>query len=131
MEVDYHADLHRARSALAEAELTDDVVERHRRAQLAALRVAAVVLALRTRPARHPGRPRNAWQLLAQVAPEYAEWAGYFHAIQGRTAVSSRESDDLVRDAETFLGLVQRRLDRSVGRPWARSATHVRRVSHG
>lgn len=107
----FHTDLHRARGALVEAELTDDVAERYRLAGLAALRVAAVVLALRARPDTRTARPRNAWRLLAQVAPEYAEWAGYFLAVQARQEVSSRDADDLVRDAAEFCALVERRLD--------------------
>lgn len=123
----FHHDLSRARQALVEAELTEDAAERGRLALLAALRVAAVVLALRTRPSARTSRPRNAWRLLAQVAPEYAEWAGYFHVLQHRTlqhrtrqnsrSVSARDADDLVRDAGEFCALVERRLDDVL---WAR-----------
>jgi len=93
--------------------------ERYAAAHLAALRAAAAVLAARARPldarARSRG-PRNAWALLSQVAPELTEWAAFFAtgaakraaAEAGLTrAVSGREADDLVRDAETFLALVE------------------------
>lgn len=110
-------DLHRARTALVEAELSCRPSDRFLAAHLAALRVAAVVLALRARPGRRGGRPRNAWMLLAEVAPELGEWAAFFAATEGKreavragatSIVSAREADDLIRDAQTFLGLVER-----------------------
>lgn len=61
-------------------------------------------------------RPRSAWALLPSVAPELAEWAAFFSAGAGKRAaaeaglsraVQAREADDLVRDAETFLALVE------------------------
>lgn len=112
-------DLHRARTALVEAELAHHPSDRFLAAHLAALRVAAVVLALRARPGRRDSRPRNAWVVLAEVAPELGEWAAFFAATEGKreavragatTLVSAREADDLVRDAQTFLGLVERAL---------------------
>lgn len=108
-------DLARARSAVDEAERVPGAAERFVAAHVAALRVAAVVLAVRSRPAR-AARPRNAWRLLAEVAPELAEWAVFFAATQGRRdavraggtgLVSAREADDLVRDAACFLALVE------------------------
>jgi hypothetical protein len=114
-------DLQRARAALLDAELSDHPSERFLAAHLAALRVAAIVLALRARPGRGSSRPRNAWLLLAEVAPELGEWAAFFAATQGKreavragatTIVTAREADDLVRDAQTFLGLVERGLSR-------------------
>ena len=57
--------------------------------------------------------------LLAEVAPELAEWAAFFSAGAGkraaaeagsRRAVTEREADDLVRDADRFLGLVEESL---------------------
>jgi len=114
-------DLHRARTALVEAELAGHPGERYLAAHLAALRVAAIVLALRARPGRGSSRPRNAWLVLAEVAPELGEWAAFFAATEGKreavragatAIVSAREADDLVRDAQTFLGLVERALGR-------------------
>jgi hypothetical protein len=109
------ADLARARTAVAEAERVPGATDRFVAAHVAALRVAAVVLAVRSRPAR-AARPRNAWRLLAEVAPELAEWAFFFAATQDRRdavraggtgLVSAREADDLVRDAACFLALVE------------------------
>ena len=113
-------DLRRARSALAEAELAEAPAERYLQAQLAALRVAAVVLAARAHAVRGGGL-RNAWRVVAEVAPEHAEWAGYFAATQAKrqavqagavALVSSREADDLIRDAYAFHDAVARWLAR-------------------
>jgi len=103
-----------ARRGLTEAMLEPRAGERYAAAHLSALRGAAAVLAARTRPA--PGRrgPRSAWELLAQAAPELTEWANFFAAGAGKRAaaeaginvVTSREADDLLRDAESFLALV-------------------------
>ena len=111
--------LHRAKSAIIEAELTDRPGERFLAAHHAALQVAAVVLALRTSPAvrGQRSRPRNAWRMVADVAPELGEWAGFFAATEAKrdavragavSIVSTREADDLVRDARAFLSLVER-----------------------
>ena len=112
-------DLRRARSSLAEAELALRPSDRYLAAHIAALRVVAIVLTHRAPPGtgRVQGRPRNAWQMLAEVAPELAEWAAFFAATEGRrdairagatSIVSAREADDLVRDARAFLRLVER-----------------------
>ena len=62
-------------------------------------------------PARRP--QKNAWVLLAEVAPELGEWAAFFAAGAAKRAaaeaglaraVTEREADDLVRDADRFLG---------------------------
>lgn len=115
------SDLARARAALTEAELAERPSDRYLAAHLAALRIAAIVLALRAHPSRTGGRPRNAWLVLAEVAPEFAEWASFFAASEGKrdavragavSIVSARDADDLVRDAQTFLRLVERRLPR-------------------
>ena len=67
-------------------------------------------------PPSRRARQRNAWVLLAEVAPELAEWASFFAAgaakraaaeSGSRRAVSEREADDLVRDADRFLALVE------------------------
>ncbi len=112
-------DLRRARSSLAEAELARRPSDRYLAAHLAALRVVAIVLTHRAPPrmGRLDGRPRNAWHMLAEVAPELAEWAAFFAATEtkrdairaGTTSiVSAREADDLVSDARAFLRLVER-----------------------
>lgn len=106
-----------AREGVLEASREAAPAERYALAHLAALRAAAAVLACRTTPAvEGRTRPRSAWVLLAQVAPELTEWAQFFAAgAQKRAAaeaglthaVTTREADDLVRDAGTFLALVE------------------------
>jgi hypothetical protein len=119
------AELIAAESALAEAELTDVPAQRFLFAHLAALRVAAVVLACRA-SRRGGSRPRDVWQVLADVAPEYAEWAGFFafsalkrQAVQaGAVAlVGTREADDLLRDVRLFHDQVAARLRRASATP--------------
>jgi HEPN superfamily protein len=117
----FHTEIQRARAAIMEAELAQQPSDRYVAAHLAALRVAAILLAARADPAESARRtrPRNAWRMLSAVAPEFAEWAAFFAATEGKrdavragatTIVSAREADDLVRDAQTFLGLVERRV---------------------
>jgi hypothetical protein len=57
--------------------------------------------------------------LLAEVAPELGEWAAFFSAgaakraaaeAGSQRAVTEREADDLVRDADRFLGVVEESL---------------------
>ena len=124
-----------ARRGLLEACGAPTPGERYAAAHLAALRVAAAVLACRARPVTRTragtatgtatgtarrSRPTSAWVLLASVAPELAEWAVFFAAGAGKraaaeaglpTAVTAREADDLVRDAEAFLVMVEGSLD--------------------
>ena len=116
--------LERSATSLREAITSDDVGMRYAQAHVAALRATAALLAARARPtpaSARRGRPvqRNAWVLLAQVAPELAEWATFFSAgaakraaaeAGSRSAVTEREADDLVRDADRFLGLVEESL---------------------
>lgn len=110
--------LARAREALSEAATTTDPAPRYAAAHVAALRATAALLAVRTRPASRR-RQRNAWTLLAQVAPELEEWAVFFAAGAAKRAaaeaglsraVSAREADDLLRDSERYLVLVERML---------------------
>jgi hypothetical protein len=106
-----------ARRELGRAATSARPDERYVAAHLAALRAAAAVLAVRARPAPVRGRrPASAWALLGQVAPELGEWAGFFAAGARKRAaaeaglpraVSAREADDLQRDAEVFLALVE------------------------
>jgi hypothetical protein len=115
-----------ARRGIAEAAFATTPAERYAAAHLAALRAAAAVIAARTRPAttaaerRARLRPRSAWDLLAERAPELVEWAAFFAAGAGKRAaaeaslphaVTAREADDLLRDAQTFLALVETMLD--------------------
>jgi hypothetical protein len=116
--------LERSASSLREALTSTDVGMRYAHAHVAALRATAALLAARARPAARAGRrgrpvQRNAWVLLAEVAPEFAEWAAFFAAgaakraaaeAGSRRAVTEREADDLVRDADRFLALVEESL---------------------
>jgi hypothetical protein len=115
-----HSYLARAAESLSEAIAATDVPARYACAHVAALRAAAALLASRAHPA--PGRRRpqkNAWVLLVEVAPELTEWAQFFSAGAAKRAaaeagstraVTEREADDLVRDADRFLAVVERSL---------------------
>ncbi|MDP5184503.1 SAV_6107 family HEPN domain-containing protein [Blastococcus sp. BMG 814] len=108
--------LGQAHRGLAEAAAATDPRERYATAHLAALRAAAAVLAARTRPEGGRRRPRSAWVLLGEVAPELGEWATFFAAGAAKRAaaeaglsraVTEREADDLVRDVRGFLTVVE------------------------
>ena len=115
-----HNYLARAAESLSEAVSARDVATRYACAHVAALRAAAALLAARARP--EPARrraQRNAWVLLAEIAPELAEWARFFAAGAAKRAAAEsgstraateREADDLVRDADRFLALVEQTL---------------------
>lgn len=107
--------LRQAADSLAEAHGTEDPLVRYPAAYLAALRAAAAVLAVRAEPQPKRGSTRNVWQLLGGLAPELAEWAGFFASCSATRAaaeagiarlVSRREADDLLRQAEQFVGIV-------------------------
>ena len=108
-----------ARELLA-AGVAQESESRYAHAHLAALRAAAAVLATRARPrSRRGSRVRSAWVLLADIAPEFSEWAAFFAAGATKRAaaeaglrgiVTAREADDLVREVEQFLSLVARQL---------------------
>jgi len=113
-----HSYLERAAESLREAITSASVPERYAYAHVSALRATAALLAARAQPASQSPRRRqkNAWVLLAEVAPELSEWASFFAAGAGkraaaeagsRRAVTEREADDLVRDADRFLALVE------------------------
>jgi hypothetical protein len=128
-----------ARQGTREAALATAPTRRYASAHLAALRAAAAVLACRAAPSspRRGSGPTSAWVLLTEVAPELGEWADFFAqgarkragAEAGLQVVTPREADDLLRDAQTFLALVEemlgrKRTGRSVQRlpEWADSA---------
>ncbi|WP_420843204.1 SAV_6107 family HEPN domain-containing protein [Cryptosporangium phraense] len=110
-----------ARHGLGEAAVTRAAGPRYATAHLAALRAAAAVLAVRARPlppgTRRPrSRPASVWVLLTQVAPELGEWAAFFATAAVKRAaaeaglpraVTTREADDLLRDAERFCTLIE------------------------
>lgn len=90
-----------------------DPREKFALAHLAALRGAAAVLAARAKPRRMAHG--SAWELLAKMAPELAEWSAFFASgARRRQAIvagvqvdmSPREADDLVRASAEFLDLV-------------------------
>ncbi len=115
-----HSYLARSAESLSEAITATDLAARYACAHVSALRAAAALLAARAQPA--PARRRtqkNAWVLLSEVAPELEEWARFFAAGASKRAaaeagstraVSEREADDLVRDADRFLAVVEESL---------------------
>ncbi len=113
--------LESARHGLATAASETGAGARYVAAHLAALRAAAAIVAARSTPGTAPRRrqPRSVWELLPRVEPALAEWAAFFAAGAGKRAaaeaglqraVTSREADDLLRDAETFLSLAEQAL---------------------
>jgi SAV_6107-like HEPN len=113
--------LESARHGLVSAADESSAGGRYVAAHLAALRAAAAIVA--ARPAPGTGRrrkgPSSVWELLPRVEPALAEWAAFFAAGAGKRAaaeaglpraVSGREADDLLRDAETFLSLAEEAL---------------------
>ncbi|MFF9686264.1 SAV_6107 family HEPN domain-containing protein [Streptomyces sp. NPDC014623] len=114
--------LAQAHAGLDEAAVLDVPNERYATAHLAALRTAAAVLAARGRPEtsrRRRERIRSAWEVLPEIAPELTEWSALFASGAGRRAraeagipgaATSRDADDLLRDAAMFLRLVERLL---------------------
>lgn len=102
----------RSRSGLLAACHAHGAGERYSLAHLAALRAAGALLAARGRAGQR-SRPRSVWETVPSTAPELTEWAAFFatsgrrrQAIERGVEVSTREADDLVRQAETFLDLV-------------------------
>jgi hypothetical protein len=116
-----HSYLARSAESLSEAVAATEVSTRYACAHVAALRAAAALLAARAKPVA-PSRRRpqkNAWVLLTEVAPELGEWATFFSAGAAKRAaaeagstraVTEREADDLVRDADRFLAVVEQSL---------------------
>lgn len=113
--------LESARHGLASAASENGAGARYVAAHLAALRAAAAIVAARSAPGSVPRRRavRSVWELLPRVEPALAEWAAFFAAGAGKRAaaeaglqraVSAREADDLLRDAETFVSLAEQAL---------------------
>jgi hypothetical protein len=113
--------LQSARYSLSSAPGEASPGARYVSAHLAALRAAAAVVAARAdpgAPARRR-RPLSVWELLPKVEPALSEWAAFFAASATKRAaaeaglpraVTPREADDLLRDAETFLSLAEEAL---------------------
>lgn len=106
--------LERARAGLIEACRAPATSDRYVEAHLAALRAATALLAARAGRGEVRG-VGDVWEAVDRLAPELGEWAAYF-AVCGRRRVllqrggetaDRREADDVLRAAETFLGLVQ------------------------
>jgi hypothetical protein len=112
-----HSYRERSAESLREAITCTDIPQRYALAHVAALRATAALLAARARPMPvQKRRQKNAWVLLTEVAPEFTEWANFFAGgatkraaaeAGSRRAVTEREADDLVRDADRFLALVE------------------------
>ncbi len=106
-----------ARQGLADAAQIQPDGMRYAAAHLAALRAAAALLAARAEPGPKARRPvRSVWSLVAEVAPEFGEWALYFAQGSSKSAaseagiprvVSAREADSLLTAAETFVSLAE------------------------
>lgn len=126
--------LGRSRLTLESACHTSEASERYRDAHLGALRAAAALVAARTVPSPR-SRPRSVWQLLPRIAPELGEWAAFFAACSvrravidrgdGRSPVSVREADDLLRQAEMFLEIVHDTLELPTTLPLPQTITPV------
>ena len=109
--------LAQARALLADAHGQPGASDRYRIAHVAALRGTAALLAVvaaGTAPVRR--RPTSAWVLLERGLPEFAEWAAFFAAGQGRRAaaeagargaVSDAEAHELIEATSRFLALVE------------------------
>jgi hypothetical protein len=109
--------LESARQGLAASECDSSAAGRFVGAHLAALRAAAAIVAARAEPPSvRRRRPQSVWELLPRVEPTLSEWAAFFAAGAGKRAaaeaglpraVSSREADELLRDAATFVSLAE------------------------
>lgn len=112
--------LQAARMCLAEAAEATSPAVRYVSAHLAALRAAAAVLATREPADPHRrGRPRSVWVLLPAADPALREWAAFFAAGADKRAaaeaglpraVTPREAEELLHDAEIFVSLVEETL---------------------
>jgi len=120
-----------ARRSLTHAALAGTPQDRYAAAHLAALRAAAAVLAQRARAST--SRARSVWVVLPRVAAEFTEWAEFFAAgatkrsaaAAGIACVSTREADDLLRDAEEFFAKVCARLGQVYEPPLITGLRHV------
>lgn len=109
--------LDRSGASLQQASHAAVTADRYIHAHLGALRAAAAVLAARSTPSGW-SRPRSVWEVLPTLAPELSEWATFFAASanrramleRGESTVSARQADDLLRQVELFVELVQETL---------------------
>lgn len=114
-----HSYLDRAAGSLHDAVTARDVPTRYACAHVSALCAAAALLAARAQPAPRGRRQKSAWVLLSEVAPELVEWARFFAAGAAKRAaaeagstraVTAREADDLLRDSDRFLAVIEQSL---------------------
>ena len=95
-----HSYLQRAAISLHEAMTAREASLRYACAHVAALRATAALIAARATPTgtSRRGRQKNAWVLLAEIAPELSEWAAFFSAGAAKRAAaeagSRRENSD-------------------------------------
>ncbi len=117
------ADLHRIESTLLEAELAERPSDRYLASHLAALRIGALIVRLRSAQVRFPS---HLWSLVTAVAPEFGEWAAFFAATEAKretvrsgatSIVTEREAADLLRDAGLFYQQLHTRLAAQAERP--------------
>ncbi|MBD5788108.1 colicin transporter [Cellulosimicrobium terreum] len=113
----------RADAELVAARLAGDPAERFVHSHLGALRAAAAIVLLRSRPARR-GRTRSVWDQLADAEPGLAAWSVYFASgarvrasiDAGRfDAVDARRADELLACAEDFRDEVAMLVDPEAG----------------
>lgn len=111
--------LRTARLGLAEAAEETAPSLRYVTAHLAALRAAAAVLATRAEPGGGRRKPRSTWDLLSEADPTLTEWASFFAAGAPKraaaeaglpNAVAPHEADDLLRESQTFVALIETHL---------------------
>jgi SAV_6107-like HEPN len=110
--------LQSARHELATAKCATTTASKYAAAYLAALYAAAALVAARSEPrvAGSRKRPSNVWELLPTVESAFSGWAAYFtdhthYRATGRGehfyAISSREANKLLDDAEAFVALAE------------------------
>ncbi len=106
----------RAEGELAQVTSGQDPQEVFLHAHMAALRAAAALLELQVLPGGRRRRVRSAWEQLAEVGPQWQEWADYFAqgaavraAIESGRSVrlSAAEADEVLAAATDFLDQVR------------------------
>jgi hypothetical protein len=104
--------LESARRVLCEARAEPDPEVRYGCAYLAALRAASALAASQARGGRPPGcgGPGNLWERLAATGPPLSAWAVSFAARGRARPAGPTQADTLIRDAESFIALVEQRL---------------------
>ena len=123
--------LDRSAATLERAVLAETCCARYDLAYVAAIRAVAALLAVRVDPRRpRSARQRSAWEALARVAPEFAEWATFFSACTSKRLAAeigtvAEKMQDAARPAPTGNGGVVDRLLAS-----ARSLVRVRAVGN-